>query len=62
LEIATPDEVIVQHNDDLGEPAEPGHAELPTLVRIETTTRSEAGINDAMRPLGLIAIRRDSWG
>lgn len=56
------DEVIVQHNDDLGEPAEPSHAELPTLVRIETSVHREADIERALRPLGLIVIGRESWG
>jgi hypothetical protein len=54
-------EFIVQHNDDLGEPAEPTHPELPTLVRIETTARSEAAINEALQPLDLIMIDRDAW-
>jgi hypothetical protein len=51
-------EVTVQQNDDLGEPAEPTHPELPTLVRIETTSSIEAAINEALEPLGLILIDR----
>ncbi|WP_091561701.1 hypothetical protein [Micromonospora pattaloongensis] len=52
-------EVIVQRNDDLGEPAEPAYAHLPTLVRVEVTAASEPAVNEALRRLGLILIDRE---
>jgi hypothetical protein len=51
-------EVTVQQNDDLGEPAEPSHPELPTLVRVDTASRFEAAINEALQPLDLLLIDR----
>ena len=51
-------EVTVHQNDDLGEPTEPSHPELPTLIRIETRRRFEAALNEALRPLDLILIGR----
>lgn len=52
--------VVVQHNDDLGEPAEPSHPELPTLVRIDGTAPSEPDVVTVMQSLGLIMIDRNA--
>lgn len=54
-------EVLVQQNDDLGDPAEPTHPELPTLVRIDAVATAEPGIVAAMQPLGLTPIDRTTW-
>jgi hypothetical protein len=45
-------EVIVQRNDDLGEPAELAHAHLQTLVRVETTRPLEPAVSEALGRLG----------
>jgi hypothetical protein len=52
--------VVVQHNDDLGEQAEPSHPELPTLVRVAVTAASAPDVVTAMRSLGLIMIDRNA--
>src|SRR5258708_3399308 len=51
-------EVIVQQNDDLGEPVEPAHPDLPTLVRIDVMAGSEPEVVKALQPLGLIKVGR----
>jgi hypothetical protein len=51
--------VVVQHNDDLGELAEPAHPELPTLVRVDVTATSEPDVVTAMQSLNLIMIDRE---
>jgi hypothetical protein len=53
-------EVIVQQNDDLGEPAEPTFPDLSTLVRIDVTAASELEVVTALRSLGLIMIDRSA--
>jgi hypothetical protein len=53
-------EVIVQQNDDLGEPAEPAHPDLSTLVRIDVTAASEPKVVTALQPLGLIMVDRNA--
>lgn len=51
-------EVIVQQNDDLGEPVEPAHPDLPTLVRVDVMAASEPEVVKALQPLGLIKVGR----
>jgi hypothetical protein len=51
-------DVVVQQYDELGEPAEPSQAELPTLIRIDTTARFATAISQALQALGLIMINR----
>jgi len=51
-------EVIVQHNDDLGEPAEPARTHLSTLVRIDVTAAAEPAVGTALQSLGLIMVDR----
>ena len=52
--------VVVQHNNDLGEPAEPAHPELPTLVRVDGTADWTQDVVTVMQSLGLIMIDRNA--
>jgi hypothetical protein len=54
-------EVIARQNDDLGEPAEPTHPELPTLVQIDAVATAEPSIVEAIQPLSLVPIDRTAW-
>lgn len=51
-------EVIVQRNGDLGEPAEPAHPDLSTLVRVEVAAALELEVVTVLQPLGLIMVHR----
>ncbi|GAA1404518.1 hypothetical protein ACFQZ4_28775 [Catellatospora coxensis] len=49
-------EVIIQRNDDMGEPAEPSHPEAPTVVRIHVDAAHESRIGTALRRLGFTQV------
>lgn len=52
------EEIIVQRNEDLDEPAEP--VDAPTIVYVESTLRP-VEVESAAMALGLQLIRRERW-
>ncbi|MGK5679193.1 hypothetical protein [Actinoplanes sp. URMC 104] len=49
-------EVIVQHNDDQGEPAEPAYPDAPTVITVTTDAGQEPHVLAALRDSGFTQV------